>query len=386
MSYKNPKEKLFDSQSAIIRIVRFPLIVFIVYLHSSGDLKHPEIPIIQSGLFDITQTIISRLITHSAVPSFFFISGFLMFYGLNNFTKDLYVKKMKKRITRLLIPYSLWNFIALFVSILRKTSNEISYESAVSSCCSNGFFSCFWVYNITGDSDIDILGNVTHLAVPIDLPLWYLRDLIVVSVISPLIYICIKKFKLLTVITAMSLYLAGFYTNLPGFSSTAIAFYSMGAYFSIMKIDFSSFFRKWFTSALAIYIFLLLFILFKFESKSTSLLFPALRLFGVFAIFGVAEWYVRHKLPELPPIFTESTFFIYAIHYILFLSFVDKYISLVFSPSNELTQTLQYLISPAIKIMIYVTIYILLKTILPKTTYILTGISSGNKKNQITKL
>jgi len=380
MFYNNPKEEFVDSQSAIIYRVRFPLIVFIVYLHSSGDLEHPEIPIIQSGLYDIVQTIISRMVTHSAVPTFFFISGFLMFYGLSNFTKDAYIKKMRNRITRLLIPYFLWNIIALIISILRIVNDGMSIENAVSSCCRNGFLSCFWVYNTTGDADIDILGNVTHLGVPVDMPLWYLRDLIVMSIISPLFYICIKRIKLLIVFIAMSSFLAGFYTNLPGFSSMAIAFYSMGAYFSIMKIDFSTFFRKCFMPAIAIYLFLLLFILFTYESKSAFLFFPVFRLFGVFVIFGIADRFIRNKQPVLPPIFPESSFFIYAIHYIFFLSFVDKLISLVLPPSNELTHTLQYLISPAIRIMIYIVIYILLKKIAPKTAKLLTGISYENKK------
>ena len=105
------------NQSVIISRLRFPLIL-LVYLHSDGaSMDNSDIPLLESGIYEIVRTLISRIITHSAVPTFFFISGFLMFYRVDSFSVDVYKVKIRKRISSLLIliPYVLWNLIALVV-------------------------------------------------------------------------------------------------------------------------------------------------------------------------------------------------------------------------------------------------------------------------------
>ena len=95
MNQNELKYKVFDW-------LRFPLIVFVVYIHSFGkpidfyaiDFSNP-MPMDYYNLFRIS---ISHVLTHIAVPMFFFISGFLFFNKLQEWNRTVYFDKLKKRI------------------------------------------------------------------------------------------------------------------------------------------------------------------------------------------------------------------------------------------------------------------------------------------------
>lgn len=363
---------LTNMQSDIINWLRFPLIVMVVYLHSSVDVDYAT-SVTQSGLFAIVHTAWSRMIVHLAVPAFYFISGFLMFYRLDEYKRATYISKMKKRFNRLLVPFLIWNIIAWAIWLLREINAGASIVDTLSSYYERGLLSCLWVFYTIGDENVDILGNTSHLTAPADLPLWYLRDLIVVTILSPVFYYGIKKLNNFSVLLFSLYFVSGIFYNIPGLSSVAISFYGLGAFFSIMKVDFSVITRRYLKIILPLYILLLVYILSIFKSTVALQLFPLFRLMGVFVIFGLAEWIIRCSKVRIPQALSDSTFFIYAIHYIIFLSFVDKLLGLILPASNEITHTFLFLLSPLIKVCLYATIFIILRRIIPKTMAILNG-------------
>ena len=363
-----------DAQSTIIERLRFPLILLVVFIHSFGlPYEGAEPILLHRGLYEIVRTMLSGMIAHSAVPAFFFISGFLMFYHVEDYSLPVYRKKMQKRLYTLLLPYLLWNLVALLAWYLRLRSLGISAHMIELLYADKGWLSFLWIFGVVGDANRDLLGNVTHLTVPANLPLWYLRDLIVVSFFSPLVYVFIKRGRLVALLLLMVLFLSGIFQNVPGLSSVALAFYSFGAFFSITRTDFSVFFHRCLGPALFVYVVLLAYMMIDFHEDTTILLFPLLRLVGVFVQFGLAERAVSHALPSLPSVFSESTFFVYAIHYVLFLSFVDRLLGIGFAFAGEYGQTIQYLLAPLVRTCIYVGLYVVLKRILPKPLSILMG-------------
>lgn len=62
---------------------------------------------------------------YPAMTFFFFTSGFLFFYNLNNFNK--YISKLISRIRTLVIPYILWNIITIFVFKFFRMDNGMSF-------------------------------------------------------------------------------------------------------------------------------------------------------------------------------------------------------------------------------------------------------------------
>ena len=108
--------------SKTITYLRFPLIILVVLLHTiiidQNCFGKILIPHGKYPIFDIILHILQRNIGDISVPLFFFISGFLFFYHIENFDIAIYKKKILKRIKSLLIPYLLWNtlfFLYLFI-------------------------------------------------------------------------------------------------------------------------------------------------------------------------------------------------------------------------------------------------------------------------------
>lgn len=110
--------------STIVSWLRFPMAVLVVYIHLTPQQSPIFTPI--SGIdwtmlncdnvYSILGVMINN-ITAVAVPFFFFSSGYYFFIP-HKFSKEIYVRKIKKRAKTLLIPYILWNIIAVLCRYL----------------------------------------------------------------------------------------------------------------------------------------------------------------------------------------------------------------------------------------------------------------------------
>lgn len=148
-----------------------------------------------------------------SVPIFLLISGYLFFReGSYVLTKELWTTKLKKRISSLLVPYLLWNFIGYIIYALQA---GFSFDD---------FFNSFWVIDIPGRGGSS----------PIDGPLWYVRNLMIMVVISPIIAYMIKytKYYLILIMTILWI------IQIPPFNKgigIAFYFFSLGGYLVMIK-------------------------------------------------------------------------------------------------------------------------------------------------------
>ena len=97
--------------------------------------------------------------------------------------------------------------------------------------------SCFWKCN--GELFMSIASTGERVAAggspfPINPPLWFIRDLMIVVCFTPLIYYIIKRTKYFFIAVLALLF---FIPNLHVPYLSAFLFFSMGAYFSIYKKD-----------------------------------------------------------------------------------------------------------------------------------------------------
>ncbi len=96
-----------------IPIFKFILIMGVVFIHSNIYHFTP------SGFNGYGPEIVNFItsLMQVCVPSFFIISGYLFFYGVDNFTADVYKKKLSSRFKTLFIPYMIWDLFcaALFI-------------------------------------------------------------------------------------------------------------------------------------------------------------------------------------------------------------------------------------------------------------------------------
>ena len=114
--------KLKDLQFQVISFLRFPLIVAVVFIHSnSGNVVFNGLLATTNINFFVYEEVryyISEIVARIAVPTFYFISGFLFWEKTDCFNIGVYMKKLKKRCRSLLIPYLFWNLVAILLFYL----------------------------------------------------------------------------------------------------------------------------------------------------------------------------------------------------------------------------------------------------------------------------
>ena len=111
-----------DGTSLRIELLRFPLIVGVVFIHSYGRVLAFDPAAIaarhSSAGVEFTRFFISYGIAQTAVPLFFLISGYLFFAG--EWSWKRYTEKLKRRVHTLLVPFLFWNLAAFaFMAIIQ---------------------------------------------------------------------------------------------------------------------------------------------------------------------------------------------------------------------------------------------------------------------------
>lgn len=194
------------------RILAFFSIVMVVYAHSyylEGE------GYVLNGFI---QNLV-RGIDRTAVPLFFTISGYLFFINLNDgFTSVLI--KIRKRVRTLLIPYIICNVWFVLVYLL------LHFTPAVAPFVNNDLFGYLL--------DKNLWSVLSALFVdPAGFHLWFLRDLMLVVLCTPIIYYQMKYMPRITIIVLffISLWQQSVYE---GFL-VALTWFTTGACFALTK-------------------------------------------------------------------------------------------------------------------------------------------------------
>ena len=117
-------------------------------------------------------------LTSVAVPLFYAISGFLFFNDIST-TKKCF-PKITKRVRTLLVPYLIWNVIFVLWYVV------LAFTPGVSQYINSDMLS-----NLSYLHPLDTLYYI--FIKPAGFQMWFLRDLILFVLLSPLLYVSIKK-------------------------------------------------------------------------------------------------------------------------------------------------------------------------------------------------
>lgn len=329
--------------------LRFPLIVGVVFDHASVVMP----AILRGGenlpslLFCMLQTVLKI-----SVPVFFIISGFLFFKGVESFGRELYVRKLRSRIHTLFVPYVLWTLIVLLYSIAKQLPAMVHSHNfdEVNHLLS---WQIFWMYKD---------------ALPLHFPLWYVRDLILLSLFSPAIWFFFKRLKhaaMLVVFCSFMMHDIDYHISFP----ISIFYFSLGAYFSICSIDIHKITMKLSWGILPIAaIAIVCSVLGNITLTRFSLIVYALCCVGLSCFFTGKYQYT------VPQLLTDSVFFIYASHTIAVVYVLNKLMYSVI-PNDALPILLfvrLFIVGTLLTIICFV-LYLILKRFLPKTVSVLTG-------------
>lgn len=353
-----------ELQSKVIDLVRFPLIVAVVYIHGVGKDIFNSFDFIPSNDFILLTNLTTNGICRIAVPLFFLISGYLFFF--EKWDMKIYLEKMKRRIHSLLIPYILFNLIGLIVigtfQWLIPDMISGNYKTIPEYGVAD-FLLAFW--------------KIDGMNIPFIAPLWFIRNLMVAMLFSPFIYVGIKKLGGCFVLPFLISWYVDFYTfAIPG--TMCLAFFSLGGWLRINGRNMVEVIIPYRRYSFIFYpVLLLIGALTPTDSLLDILIDNTTILCGVVASVGLASWGVEHYSWKIPMLFASATFFVYAAHvpYIgqfvkIILKFIPKSISLT---ELDVIAWLMHLLIPIIFISFLIMVYYLLKKMFPRFIFLLVG-------------
>ena len=370
MNHDELKYKVFDW-------LRFPLIVFVVYIHSFGkpiDFYAIDFSNLTSiDCYNLFRISISHVLTHIAVPMFFFISGFLFFNKLQEWNRTVYFGKLRKRIKTLLVPFIIWNTIKILLKVQSMIRHD-GLDSLWNFLEGNNYFALYWNCETWNLERTDWFGFLTPSSSPYLVPLWYLRDLMITMVLSPILYYLFKYARIGGLALLFFSYISLVGIKVPGFSTTALFFFGSGAYFNLNKIDPTQFTLKYknYIYGLAIILWL---IVARFDGHNTPIgnpIYPFYIITGSIAMFNLATSFVKSGR-LFPRLLTQSTFFVYLAHTIMITGISSSVMGKIFGTENVLALSISYFLAPILTVTICVVFYWILKRFLPKFCGILTG-------------
>lgn len=300
----------------VFDFLRFPLMLLVVAIHVvpylGGELSiHSEDNIILSIVKCFTSTVLICYI----MPVYYFISGYLFFFD-TEFSFENYMQKLRRRVKTLLIPYIIWNGLAIMSSLIVNIATIIKYPSLVN-INPHSLLTAFWVYKDSFYTTIDCSDNT----MPINLPLWYVRNLMIAVICAPLIFEFIKRWKYYFIILVGGLWFAEvFWETFDRLSFTmTFLFFSAGAYMSINQKNLTEVFVRSFRYSMILYpCLVIIHTLSLYACRELSPIINKLCILaGMLFVYNFAYWLLDKGYCRINSFLLSSSFFIYVSHMII---------------------------------------------------------------------
>lgn len=268
------------------------LCIGVVFIHAHF---FPGLSILGGGNFDEYKVYIAidsffnaAFLNCTCVPLFFVISGYLFFLNLpDTFKIKSFEIKWVKRLKSLLLPYLISNFIYLILNIL--IGNKIDFWC---------FITAFWTYD----------GYFPAL-----IPTWYIRDLMIMCLLSPIFWLALKYSRFLLPLILCFCWFMCWWKEIPGIGIRSILFYTIGAYIGMFKYDLIAIFNPHKFSLLWGILFATLYGIYIYCGIEWIHKLSILASFPVWICFAYMVVSILKK--ECSSNFVAGTFFVFLYHY-----------------------------------------------------------------------
>lgn len=185
----NVTDRHSAAQVKYVAEAKFLLILGIVLAHCNlaGDFS-PEVVHGSAGLQVVN--FISGHLLPGCVPLFFFISGYLFFKSSDTFTPGIYVRKLRRRVRTLLVPYLIWCTVCAFIMYLKCRFQDFPGRDIFLS--GNridvvNFIKGYW--SISEGNGLPFAGAF-----------WFIRNLMVFVVLSPVAWVIGRRWWLTLIV------------------------------------------------------------------------------------------------------------------------------------------------------------------------------------------
>lgn len=277
-----------------IYYLTFILAILVVCLHCSFiNYLNPEL-----GGYNFAYITHRTLMTigDSTVPTFFVISGYLLF---SKFTLDNYPHMLLKKVFSLVIPYFIWSVLG-FISIkivyplMNNEALELSFQSV--------------------SLDILLANGCPQI--------WFVRPLLVYFIASPLLYFIFKYLKKWSIFIPVSLFIVYIFFRPDYFGLLFwIPLFFTGSYLAYFKINIFNRYKPRLFALIAIAILITIGILFgTFKVAEDSTLYFCYRFISVvFIYFAIDVIYNLYFKEDIKEVFKISAFIFFAHFFIAIL-------------------------------------------------------------------
>lgn len=335
------------------------------------------------GVYEASVITVFRILFSVAVPFFFLISGFYFFKGLNEWDTSLWKAKIKKRTGSLLIPYIIWNIIALIGYPLTRLAGcwvkGAPFPDILAQLNERGWLRLFWnrsLYGEVNEGTTNLLGWIVDTGAPMNAPTWFLRDLMVVILFTPLIWWLIRHLGKGFILITGLLYLVDIWIPVSGFSSSAFLLFSIGAWLSLTGKDLVWLSQKkpLLQASIAL---TLMFVAAITLGRYQWIYNVSSRLFIIFAIpvlfHLTSEMPIRKGLKKITADMSRSSFFVYVVHMVLITDAINWVLLYFIHPQNKAALFILLTISTITVYLVCHLIWLFMSRYMPKTLNILTG-------------
>ena len=339
-----------EETSMRITSLRFLLAMFVVFIHNNLDvdtaINYYHLDFVEPVVITYFKMLVCKVLGGAAVPLFFFFAGYLQFRK-----KDTYLVLLKKKSKSLLAPYVIWTIIAILFYFIGQSIPRLgSYFQNENNIVRNwkllDWVNLFWAHRTDGG-----------LRSPLVYQFWFVRNLIVLIILSPLLKYLGKRVPFIVIITTYLCYLNGLYIGL----GTGLFFYMCGYFFVEYNIDFFSLSDSisWLEFTLLLLLEMIILIVFG----------ERIKLFGLETIISCifflklsAKIIAKPKLFSVSKYLASFSFFLYAIHAPFIIDSLTK-ISYRLIPLHGIGCLIQFVLPPFITIVLGTGIGIILKKI-----------------------
>ena len=344
------KERLF----AAITWLRFPLIFLIIMLHCysvqrlEGD---------HETYFKVVYPF-ALWLGETGVPGFFFISGYLYFLS-----KKSYRKKLGDRVYTLLIPYLLWNLLLLLLYLIIWAFGHplVIFKTNIADYGWVDFLRAFW------DRGVFNYGN----SAPLLCPLWYIRNLLIMSILSPIIYYIVRYAREFFLIAVAAWWMT---TNNNAFTPQTILFFSLGGYFSIFDINPLKMVsdKKFLFLTLALSFAIAdIFVHVAYGTHFNLIIHRMALLLNIPALLLLADYMDRYHNKQMD-FLSQSAFIVFCIHYPIVL-ILRKICVIFFAGASDAIHIPLYFLCVILTTLMSLSFYCALNKYCPKAKSILSG-------------
>lgn len=347
---------LTEEASLRLKVLRFPLIVGVVFIHnysltttlhgSAIGLAHPD------GILDFVRNVVSQGLARISVPLFFLMSGYLFFLDFEPTVAGL-LTKLKARSRTLLLPFLFWNTATLLVvAAAQSFPASARYLSGKTELVSN----------LSGVVFLDAIFGVHGK--PISYQFWFIRDLMVLVLLTPLVYLLCRRGGLPVLLAGFALWLAnGRWFPVPALDATV--FFTAGSWLAIKKIDLFCVDRIG-LFALMLYIPVLLFDAIWFGDAPNAFVPKVSIVLGVICALWLTRFAIRSDDIKSHLVrLSGASFFVFAAHEPL-LTICRKLLYRLMPPHSSLLALGFYFLIPAFVIGVLVALYPRMKLHFPR--------------------